>query len=332
MHNNKIVLGFPYSGALLWLLNAERQYNQSIKERYAGSHPYYATLYGDEHHKIVDETVSLTLMFDEIYLAPADVYLPDYEKFRDGQKYFNKDLGIVSSWDWSFHFGSSEDSVAGILSDPLIESCLINIPVALRGQLVRDAINQLYICQKYNLPIFAKPIYLQMCSRINELFIGIENLQTKSPLPYQDAIKIAFQTSSLHFSISSLDEYYVLRQEKSVKRYGEAFRSHITELSNGNLDKISLYKAMVEAMNREAISNKISGSIDITSSLTSIASIIPIVGTATGIAGIGLDAASALSKKYSDHNRWWQFAAKISETLTRDRIEKDYLKLINGTE
>jgi len=97
---NKIVLGFPYAGAFLWLLSAEEHYNKSIKDSYDGSHPYYKTLFGKNHNSIIDETVSLTLLYDEIYLAPADTFLPDRVKYHIGDNPIKQDWGIYFNWDW----------------------------------------------------------------------------------------------------------------------------------------------------------------------------------------------------------------------------------------
>jgi len=64
--NNRIVLGYPYSGAFYWLLSAEQWRQLPLKSSYTGSHPYYKTLYGKNHNKIVDETASLSILYEEI--------------------------------------------------------------------------------------------------------------------------------------------------------------------------------------------------------------------------------------------------------------------------
>jgi hypothetical protein len=61
--NNKIVLGYPYYGAFLWLLSAEQHYNKSIKDSYSGTHSYYKILFGKNHGSIIYETVSLSLLY-----------------------------------------------------------------------------------------------------------------------------------------------------------------------------------------------------------------------------------------------------------------------------
>src|SRR5947207_2189219 len=164
---NKIVLGFPYAGAFLWLLSAEQHYQKTIKEKYDGSHPYYVTLFGSKHNQIIDETVSLTLLFDEIYLAPVDTYLPDKEKYQIGEEYSNQEWGIYTSWDWIREMAHVDDQIETLLTDSKIQSYLTGVNPESRSQIVREAIAQIHISNKFDTAIFAIPLYLELCQRIH---------------------------------------------------------------------------------------------------------------------------------------------------------------------
>src|ERR1039458_6255097 len=93
----KIVLGFPYDGALFWLLSTMGHHNQK-GQPYSGGHPYYERLYGPRHFKIAPKAASLCVLYDEVITAPADVGLPEYRSYETGDGYFNPHLGLRTNW------------------------------------------------------------------------------------------------------------------------------------------------------------------------------------------------------------------------------------------
>lgn len=324
---NKIVLGFPYAGAFLWLLNAEKQYEKSIKEKYDGSHPYYITLFGSNHNKILDETVSLALLFDEIYLAPVDAHFPKYEEFTDGRMYHNTELGIKMNWEWSIQFHQIDDQIDSLLKDPTISNILAKVPTGARRQIVMEAINQISISDAFDASIFAIPSYLNLCNRLNKLLKISEDLKLLNSSASSTAVSTVFNISSLQFSINSLDEFAYLRQQNDLKIYAESFRNQIQELPDGNLNELNLYEAMLKAMNTQSISDKIGGAIGITATLNGIASLFfPAIGLASGIGGLVLDASGRAANKVTDKKKWWLIAPEISKHLTKQRLEKLYVE------
>src|ERR1700734_1181518 len=125
---NKIVLGFPYAGAFLWLLSAEQHYKKSIKDKYDGAHPYYRWLFGKDHNLIIDETVSLTLLFDDIYIAPVDTYLPDREKYHISDTHSDQDWGIYFNWHWTEELRRVYNYIDIILNDVVVSKILSKVP------------------------------------------------------------------------------------------------------------------------------------------------------------------------------------------------------------
>lgn len=328
---NRIVLGFPYAGAFLWLLSAEEHYKKSVKEKYDGSHPYYITLFGSEHNQIIDETVSLTLLFDEIYIAPVDAHLPGREKYytqNDG--YLNKDLGIYSNWEWINEIGNIEDQVDTLLKDTKIQAYLNQVDILSKKQIIREAINQIHVSNKFDTAIFAIPSYLDLCQRINELInLDSNALKIQSSILPQKAINSVFDIASLRFGINGLEEFAMLKQEKNVRQYAQSFRNYVKVLPSGELDDLSLYKAMLDAINNDSIADKISGGFGFTSTITGIVSLIPGIGTVSGLIGLGADTTSRIAKGQSNKNKWWLLAPEISKQLTKQRIETLYKEKMN---
>jgi hypothetical protein len=325
---NKIVLGFPYAGAFLWLLNAKQQYGKSIKEKYDGSHPYYKTLFGSKHDKIIDETVSLSLLFDEIYLAPVDAYLPKHEKYTTDQMYFNTELGIKMNWDWSTYTNHNEweKELDLLLKDNEILSILKKVLPEARKQIIREAIDQINISHMFDASIFAISSYLTLCNRLNEILNITKSLKTINSNFSTAAISTVFNISSLHFSINNLDEFTYLRQQSDLKLYAKSFRNQLEELPNGDFNELKLYEAMLKAINTESIADKISGGIALTATINGFASFIPGAGLVTGVNTLVLDAGGRIANKVSNNNKWWLIAPEISKQLTKHRLEKLYIE------
>lgn len=321
--DNKIVLGFPYAGALLWLISAEEHYGKSIFEKYDGSHPYYKTLFGKRHNAIINETISLTLLFDEIYLAPSDTYYPGKDKFYEGRMYNNTELGILTNWDWNVQEWDKDLNI--LLNDSIIDTILSKVPRSSRRQVLWDVINQISISNTFDMAIFAIPSYLTLCKRVNNILNpAIVELKTFSSLSPLEAVNKVFELSSLKFSINKLDEFIFLKQSKGIREYGNSFRKYITELPSGNLDEIFLYESMMEAINNYEISDKISGGLSLASTVTSVISLIPFVGTVGGIVGLATDGSSRTAAAISNKNKWWLLGPEISKQLSKKRIETLY--------
>src|SRR6185369_15801577 len=131
----EIVLGYPYYNSLYWLFSSENQHfsdkssHEGIKGKYNGGHPYYRTLYGKEPGKYVDETISYCLLYDKIYISPADEYLPDNQRMTKGQLYYNRESGVTTSWDWTKDVFSNHELTNEILkSSQVIQNLLKTIP------------------------------------------------------------------------------------------------------------------------------------------------------------------------------------------------------------
>lgn len=319
--DDKIVLGFPYDGAMLWLLSAEQYYHKSIKDKYDGSHPYYLTLFGKNHNQLIDKTVSLSLLYDEIYLAPTDTYLPNREKYdiesRSG--YANHDWGIFTNYKWVKDVDQWGEGLSILENDELISKILRKVPTHAKRQIIHDAINQVHIANKFDTALLGIPSYLKLCKRIdlltNPSFGKLKTINSETPT---DALEKSFEISSLKFEINTLEDFVTLKKSNSIRSYGSSFRKYITELPNGNLDDTYLFNAMREAISTDEISDKISGGFSFLTSLISVFSWVP----GAWPAGLTTDAISRLSKSHSNRKKWWLLAPEISKELTKKRIEE----------
>jgi hypothetical protein len=323
----KLVLGHPYHGALYWLASAESWRRTPLKSAPKETHPYYKTLYGRAPHAVVDETVSLCLLYEEIYLAPADCPLPDFQSKIKGGRYHHDDLGILSDWDWERDRLGLDKMIKAIASDFTVQDHLKAIPPGSQEQIVRTAIVQLYIREIFGADLMASPSHMRLCDRIAQLLGMAKPGPPSGTRQLVAGLKAAFDVSSLRFSIQNLNEFVALRQSKSLRQYGASFRNVIDALPSGEDVEYALYKAMTEAMNRSDIAGHVSGGLNITATLSGIASLIPVVGTIASAIGLGADGTSKLASRIQSQQKWWALAPEISAILTRQRIEARYKAL-----
>lgn len=166
--NKKIVLGYPYEGAFYWLISAEDWRDSSIKSSYEGSHPYYRTLYGKNPGQFVDQTASICILYDDIYLAPADCYLPDNKKYLKGRKYHNKKIGLHTDWDWypkDDYFENHSDYLVREISKTKLPQ---RVPDNAKKQIIRGLLIQLNVANEQNADIIGNKAYVRLCEFVKD--------------------------------------------------------------------------------------------------------------------------------------------------------------------
>ncbi|MFQ6600610.1 hypothetical protein [Flavobacterium sp. C3NV] len=118
-------------------MSAEEHYNKSIRDRYDGQHPYYIALFGSKPNESIDEIISLILLFDAIYLAPVDTYLPDREKYKNRRNLFKIATGeYIQILNRLVINDNIDAQVEVLLKDPFIVQHLNKVPISARRQIL----------------------------------------------------------------------------------------------------------------------------------------------------------------------------------------------------
>src|SRR5262249_12802073 len=135
-------------------------------------HPYYRTLYGKAPHTVVDELISLSLLYDRICLAPADCPLPDWQTHSDGCQYNHQGLGVISDWEWEGDRQQLDDLVSYALTDFHVQDQIRHIPPRSHRQIVHTAIVQLNIRDAFGADLLAGSAHLRLCNRLAQLLVN----------------------------------------------------------------------------------------------------------------------------------------------------------------
>ena len=318
----RIVLGYPYEGAFYWLMSAERWRGAPLKSQHSETHPYYKTLYGDAPHNVVDEVASLCLLYDEIYIAPADCPLPDWKTKQTGQHYHHEELGILTDWDWQGDRQRLDEAISMAQADPIVQHCLRRIPPSAQRQIIRSTVVQIAIRDRFDADIAASRPHRRVIDRVR-LVLGAAGVESVGKAQTLTAgISAAFDLASLRFSLSGVDEFIALRTDKRLKAYAASFRKALDSLPEGQAVEQALYTAMLEAMNASQIADKIAGGLSVGATLSGAVSLIPIIGTVAGAIGLAADASARAAAKIKSSKSWWALAPEVSSVLTKARIRK----------
>ena len=326
---SRIVLGHPYEGSFYWLMSAEDWRDRSIKSPYQGGNRYYETLYGSEPHKLVDITSSFALLYDEILLAPADCPLPNWRDCLSGSRYENRQIGLVSDWEWRPRSSEFENHFRQVMEDIEKHKILDEVPKEARVQIIEGIITQLNIAHNFKADVLGNIRYLQLCSRVQGITGHFGNAKISTNVEKISAtLDAAFTLAGLTFSLLGLEDFLALRTDRLIQKYAKSFRKHVEQLPDTEANtEYELYKAMMDAIETKGLADKISGGLNIFAKVFSYASLIPIIGTALGVLGIGTDHGAQIIDKATEKTNWWLLAPRVSETLTKARIERNLKEL-----
>lgn len=331
--SNRVLLAPPHSGVLFWLLSSSAL-NRSIRSSFNKEHPYFGmyggyfkNVFGQNPTKILDEVISLTLLYDELLLPPTDIHLPGYE--GSPGRYEDKELNIVMDWQWRLEVSKllGQTKVTDwLLSSPKIQQLLQNTPD--KYEVAWNCVVLLYISQRFDASIIGDKITIQLLKTVKSVLeYKFTNPDELVPEKESAVLTNLFDIAGLCFCINDIDEYRELRNSKPLKCYGDALKNFLNDIPEGKLGEKYLYESLMETIEREELANKISGGLSISASLLGVASLIPVVGTVTGLIGLPLDLGSRAAEQIAGKKQWWALAPEISRTLTKHRIERKLKEL-----
>jgi len=322
-NKRKLVLGPPYDGGYVWLLNKDLM-RHDHGGHYDGSHPYYQTLYGPDHSEMAPRAASLSVLYDDIFIAAADIGLPDRKSFSDGQDYFNPLIGTHHNWT-EFHAAREDLNrlAEEDLQDPDIVALLPNEEWP--RKLLLDRIN-----------------YVAMLSRREnaKLVVGsteraildikarkVKHVAEQTPLAFErdEKIKILdryFDFACFHFVAPRYDDLVALKQNEEVKTYAREFHKTMDSVAEDPDPYQSFMRLMASAQNKANIAKQVQGGFAASGRICTWFGLIPLVGSATSAVGVGTDVADKTAESLAERQSWYLLGPKMSEVLLQDRMNQ----------
>lgn len=324
----KVILGYPYSGAFYWLAEKEFQYfGRPRHDKYTEGHPYYKTLYGKHDQSTINNCVSLSLLFDEIYIIGADARLPGIEPEQDKDILTNPDLNLNVFWDWELmnEFKLSEKDLEGHLKDDTIKRILLNLNKKVKQNILQTILIQNYVAERYDCIIIGNKNHIGLSRRMFELHNDIFK-RVDIPLldleNYINGFDRLFNIESLRFSINSFTEFAELRKNKALIDYSNNFSGYLnTAVIGENIDELKFLQGLATIYETNSLKDRISGSLSIGATVVGALSLFAgPLGTAVGVTGLLADSSGRIAS--SSKNNWIHLAPEINKALTRQRVLK----------
>jgi hypothetical protein len=100
-----------------------------------------------------------------------------------------------------------------------------------------------------------------------------------------------------------------IKWNEKIRRYAEGFQTALSDPTAW--DPGALFEDLASAWKSAEIAWHVSGAFSATSRVLGPAGLIPGIGTVTGIAGIGADAAAELANRRAEAYRWYEFGPEV---------------------
>jgi hypothetical protein len=318
MKPDKIILSHPFSGSLYAFFT--EQIAHAVDDN--PHHPYYRTLYGKNFRELTDLTLTLTLLYRNIIIAPADNHMPDSEQCYDhkSREYANPELGIYSDWgDRDDVIEDIEEKVQKDLKDGVIQTVLRRVPQMAQRQILIDTRYEMHLASQHQCPVLCSGGRRRIIQRLVELDAAEKQVDFVAGSSIQ-MVEEYIDISGLMFNPKSLDALYDLRTDKDLRGYADAF---VSVMHNFRVEKDVRSRLLLlirESLDKANLADKISGFFDITSTVLNMVGLIPIVGPAVTVGEIGASGVSSIAKRVQRRQEWYQFGPQVQRLLSLDQI------------
>lgn len=313
-----IVLSHPFSGSL-YAFFTEQERGEKVPKKIG--HSYYQTLYGKSHNEYRDLALTQLLMYEKIFIVPADNIMPEYKNRSSGEKYENKELGLYTNWDdYRATQNEIDEQIELDLQDEVISKILLKVPAYPKQQILRDARLEIVLANKLKCPILAGSGRSAIIKRLSEL----DDSTTKPTLVGAGVIQTTehyINIASLTFNPTNYDLLYSYKQDKELRQYAKSLRKIVSNVGESGDPRKELLILMRESMEKNSLSKKVSGFLDTTSILLSVSGFIPVVGPFLSAAAL---AATAGEKNFERKSRrtWYEFGPRIKRINDFKKMER----------
>lgn len=314
-----VILSYPFSGSL-YAFFTEQARGEKIPVK--SGHSYYDTLYGKSHAEMRDLALTQLLLYENVFIIPADNSMPELDNYESAEpgKYKNDKLGLYT--DWSIHDElreEIEEQVIKDLNDPVISQILSKVPKYPKQQILKDSRYEIALANKYRCPILAsggRSNIIKRLSVIDNTCVPSNQVKSNVITATESYIDIV----GLTFNPTNYDLLYEYKQDKEVRLYAKAFREIVSSIGNAKDIRVQLLMLMRESIEKQALTKKASGALDISSILLSLAGFIPVVGPFLSGGALLATGGSKVLDRYASRT-WYEFGPRIKRITDLKAIE-----------
>lgn len=308
---SKIILGHPFSGALYGYLSDQIGQDYS-HTRAIGSHGYYTTLYGKKYKDFVDQSLMFSLLYDEVFITPADNHWPKSESTESRD--FHPELGLHAEWAaYRNLFNNTDGIVAHYLNDPKIKQILtigFRIPEPYQAMVLSSILYELNLSRKHRCPI--------LCSSgrklIIERLIEIDQPATYPTTVSRDKIEVVanyMNVTGLLLSPSDLNNLIHVKGDTQVRSYARSFLEMLQryQASPSKSNRLAILGLARDAIEQEKVGKLASGLLNWLSTFFRVVGVRPLSLASKG--------ASFVANWSVDDAKWYAFSGEVKKAETK---------------
>lgn len=297
-------------------------------------HPYYRALYKDAD-KHLEIALTCAVAFKEYFIPPVDSPLPDS---KAGKGYSVPELGLKTDWD---PIGAGGDLLRKFRSDIFDNSRITEHLLGLDGNErdleIQYALSDAIFSHRLNAPVVSSQGRSTLVSLLAEMGVLDSEIGTQGRnRAQQDRARASLveQVGGFHdligfsFKRDSVERIARIRKNRHLRAYRRGFQNALTKDEPPSTDLADL---AVESVHRAKIADDVSSLLAFGSRTLSVSSLIPVVGTVTGVAALLSDGASGFFARQSRKNSWFELPTEIRrfqdkemlyEHLSRPQVER----------
>ena len=308
---SKIILGHPYSGALYAYI-ADQMQGASSHTKAVGRHSYFTTLYGRNYAEYTERALMFTLVYDEVYLTPADNPWP--KSTLSSSNSVHVELGLHADWDdYKPLFNDTGGHIHRYLGDPVISAQIrlnLNIPLPAQKMVMSSILYEYNLSRELRCPVICSPGRRQILQRLVEIDKPAIHATTMGDA-HIAATDAYLDATGLLLSPTSLDNLIEIKPNRNVRAYGGDLLSALTELqSNPTSDfKVKLLTLARNAIETETVGKHASGLLGWLGTLLRIVGL-PHLAT---ISTVG----AKLIDYQADQASWYAFSGEVRKAETK---------------
>jgi hypothetical protein len=249
------------------------------------------------------------VIFDDVVLPSADAAFP-------GESGRIPELNIVSDWGPMAHaYEVYERNKDQLDADPVIRTILRRVPRDARGMALQNAIADIVLSYEHDAPVICSRGRKALIDRLVALEIVPELQQDatlgqasrRMSIDLEDYVTVV----GLLFRAENLESLASIKWNERIRNYAGEFQKVLTSTAS-QPELGGLYEHIATAWTAVESGEGIASAFSAASRSFSVASLVPGIGTVTGVLGIGADVASAVTERHNERLRWFQVGPEIS--------------------
>lgn len=314
---SKVILGHPYSGALYGYIS-DQMSPQYAHTNSIGRHDYYTTLYGKNYKKYVDLALMLSLIYDNVYLTPADNHWPESPTSKTHG--VHPELGFHAEWaTYSSLFSDTNGRVQSYLNDKQIKTILtkkFRIPESSQLMIVSSILYELNLSRLHRCPIicsFGRKTVIERIIEIDKPAIHPTVLNSYKVELINDYMSV----TGLFLAPTNLEDLIRVKPEHEVRDYAKKYLNMLENFQKSPTisNKLLLLDLAKNAIEQQKISNLISGLFNWASSLFRLINCTP--------ASVVSKGGSMIATWSADNAEWYEFSGVISKATNKAALIKN---------